>query len=299
MNLSYTLDWKGAASIETAGPALVVGDSFGFTEGPVWLGKKETWLFSDITKSTMWSWQPQDLPSPWRQPSNKANGNTLDPEGRVVTCEHATSRVVRQESDGTISVLAESFNGRRLNSPNDAVCASDGTILFSDPRYGLGADFGVEREQELDFQGVYLLRDGNLRLIDRDFSEPNGLCLSPDERTLYVNDSERGLIKRYRIGDDWSIGDAEQFATPPSDEKGVPDGMKCDRHGNVWCTGSGGIWIFDPDGGAIGQLRTPEIPVNFAFGGNKGNELLIAAGSTVLWQNMADSLAIPLEGQIQ
>lgn len=289
---TQVLGWEGPASVGLDGPARVLTGNCGFTEGPVWRPSHDDWVFSDIPRSTMWRWSPTDGLSVFRSPSHKANGNALDLQGAVVTCEHATSRVVRESADG-LDVVAQTFEGKRLNSPNDVVVASDGSMLFTDPRYGLTVDFGEERDQELGFQGVYLVEDGVIRLLDDRYEEPNGLCLSPDESVLYVNDTVRGSITRYAVGPGWDLGPRENFAAPESGPDGVPDGMKCDRHGNVWCTGAGGLWVFDPDGRTIGRLRLPHLAANFAFGAPDGDEMLITAGATVYLQRLTAPLARP------
>ncbi|MER3390845.1 MAG: SMP-30/gluconolactonase/LRE family protein [Microcella sp.] len=289
--VSVTTKWSRGGPAKVAGEPIVIGEQFGFTEGPVWRADRSHWVFSDIFGSTLWVWAPGGEPAPHRTPSNKANGNALDGEGRLISCEHATSRVVR-ERDGDTEVIASSFEGRRLNSPNDVIVASSGVIMFTDPTYGLTPDFGVERPQELDFQGVFVLTGSALELLDGDYSAPNGLCLSPDERTLYVNDSARGIIYRYAITAD-GFGTREQFATPPDTETAVLDGMKCDQHGNVWVTGAGGLWVYAPDGTELGTLEFdgPDI-ANFAFGGADGDTLMLTARHTVVVVPLTDRLAL-------
>lgn len=273
----------------------LVAEQLGFTEGPVWRPAQSDLIFSDIPGNAAWRWSPADGLSVVRRPSNKANGNALDQQGNLVTCEHVTSRVVR-ERGGTFEVVAQSYQGRRLNSPNDVIVAGDGAILFSDPTYGLTPDIGLEREQELDWQGVYLAESDALRLLADDFDQPNGLCLSPDETLLYVNDSERQHIRKFSVGDGWKVRDEGLFAELRADAPGVPDGMKCDEQGNVWCTGPGGIWVFNPGGDVLLKIRTPEECANFAFGGQSKKSLFLTTSTSVwAWPSVLDQHQLAAE----
>ena len=171
-----------------------IAENFQFLEGPVWVSARNELLFSDIPASTIYRWIPSTTRyHVFRQPSQQANGNTVDPQGRLVSCEHATRRVTRTEHDGTVVPIATHFEGKRLNSPNDVVCARDGSIYFSDPPYAVKPE-----ERELDFQGVFRLQGDKLTCVARDFIKPNGLCFSPDESILYIADTEAGHI---RVGD--------------------------------------------------------------------------------------------------
>jgi gluconolactonase len=189
-----------------------------------------------------------------------------------VHCEHVTSSLVRIEADGSRTVLASHFEGKELNSPNDVVVRSDGTIYFSDPPYGRWPGFGLEREQELDFCGVYrLATDGTLTAEVRDFNKPNGLCFSRDESLLYVNDTEGLTIRRFQVAADGALSGGEVIFTMPGPveySRGVPDGMKLDAEGNLWCTGPGGVWVVSADGEHLGTLNSEEVVGNLAWGGD-------------------------------
>jgi gluconolactonase len=255
---------------------------FQFTEGPVWIAADNSLIFSDIIGNTMYRWSRAAGVSVFRQPSNMANGNTLDRDGRLLTCEHATSRLTRTNRSGTIEVLAAHYNGAELNSPNDVIVRSDGSIWFTDPLAGRTATYGVERPPAQPNPGVYRLdpANGSVQLLIDDFVLPNGLCFSPDEQRLFVNDTRRGHIRAFAIGADGALADGVVWATLQGDDPGVPDGMKVDRSGNVWCTGPGGLHVFAPDAAWLGVIRLPERAANFAWG-EDGHTLFITAGTTV------------------
>lgn len=259
-----------------------LGTGCEFTEGPVWNAEGEFLLFSDIPANQMKKWTAAEGITNFRVPSGKSNGLTYDKQGRLVTAEHANRRVSRTEPDGTVLTIASHYDGKRLNSPNDVVVKSDGSIYFSDPPYGLTADYGVEGEQDLDFQGVYRLSpDGqNLTLLVDDFDRPNGLCFSPDESILYIDDTERMHIRAFDVQPDGTIANGRVFAEEEGDD-GVPDGMKIDVHGNVYLTGPGGIWIFDTSGEHLGIIQTPERAANLGWGGDNWSTLFITASTSV------------------
>jgi gluconolactonase len=258
-----------------------VATGFGFTEGPAWRDEGGSLVFSDIPGDTLHRFDPTGAVSVYRRPSRKGNGNTFDAEGRLLTCQHAASRLVREEGDELV-VLADSFEGRELNSPNDVVVAVDGSVYFTDPIYGRRDYFGVPRQAELEFRGLYrVTADGELELLARDFGQPNGLCFSPDGTVLYVNDTERRHIRVYALGADGSLSGGEVFAELTGDEPGVPDGMKVDAGGNVWCSGPGGIHVFDTATRLIGVLRVPEPVGNFAWGGATRHDLYICATTSL------------------
>jgi len=266
-----------------AGSLDKIADGFIFTEGPVW-HPDGFLLFSDMPGDVRRRWAPSEGVTVLRQPANKCNGMAYDEQGRLLVCEHSTSRLVREERDGSLEVLADSFEGSELNSPNDVVVALDGDIFFTDPTYGRTPDFGLEREPELDFRGLYRLSRGGLSLLDTDFTQPNGLCFSPDESTLYVNDTERGVIVSYPRLADGSLGDRKVFADDIGDidfEVGVVDGMKCDSEGNVLVTGPNGIWIFEASGELLGVIEVPEVAGNLNWGGPEWSTLYITASSSV------------------
>ena len=207
---------------------------------------------------------------------------TYDKQGRLIAWEHANRRVSRTEADGTVVTIASHYEGKRLNSPNDIVVKSDGSIYFTDPPYGLTADFGVEGESELGFQGVYRLSADSqeLALLIDDFDRPNGLCFSPDESILYINDTNRMHIRAFDVQSNGTIANGRVFAEEEGDE-GKPDGMKVDAHGNVYVTGPGGIWIFDSAGEHLGIINVPERTANLAWGGDDWRTLFITASTSI------------------
>ncbi|MEO0836773.1 MAG: SMP-30/gluconolactonase/LRE family protein [Cyanobacteria bacterium J06642_3] len=252
-----------------------VAEGFEFTEGPIW-HPDGFLLFSDIPANTIYKWQPQQKPEIFRQPSGNANGNTLDKSGRLVTGEHGNRRVSRTEANGEVITLASQYQGKQLNSPNDLVVKSDGSIYFTDPPYGIKPE-----QEELGFYGVYRLeQDGTLTLLVDDFVRPNGITLSPDETKLYVNDSQEGHIRVFDVQSDGTLANGKLFAElkPPS-EAGAADGMKIDIKGNVYSTGPGGVWVFSPKGELLGIIETPEPPANIAWGDSDHKTLYITANT--------------------
>lgn len=246
---------------------------FQFTEGPVWADGGL--LFSDIPADTIYRWQDRDGVRVFRRPSHNSNGLTLDAQGRLVCCEHGSRSVTRTEKDGTVKTLASRYAGRPLNSPNDAAFFRDGTLYFTDPPYGIRPE-----QQEQKVQGIYRLwpETGRLELLLSDFDRPNGIAFSPDHRTLYVSDSSsRSHIRSFRVTASGRLLDGKVFATLRDTREGIPDGLKVDRRGNVWSTGPGGIWVFDPDGTHLGTILTPEVPANCAWGGSDGRDLFVTA----------------------
>ncbi len=261
-----------------------VATAFIFTEGPVW-NPDGYLLFSDMPGDIRRRWSPAQGTTVEANPANKCNGMAYDQLGRLLVCEHSTSRLVRETEDGEVEVLASSYQGAELNSPNDVIVAFNGDIYFTDPTYGRTADFGVEREPELGFQGLYRFSPtGDLQLMDDDFTQPNGLCLSPDESTLYVNDTERAMIVSYPMQADGSLGPRSMFTDGVGNvdyEVGVVDGMKCDSEGNVLVTGPNGIWVFDASGTRLGVIEVPEVVGNLNWGGPVWTTLYIAASTSI------------------
>lgn len=260
-----------------------VGTGYLFTEGPLWHPDAKFLLFTDIAGDRILRWGPPGGVTTFRKPSNMANGLTYDTLGRLLACEHATSRVTRTEADGTISVLARDYEGKALNSPNDIVVKSDGAIYFTDPPYGRDEFFGVPRPQELGFQGVYRIDPGGktLRVLVDDFDRPNGLCLSLDERRLYVNDTSRQHIRVFDLEPDGSVIRGRVWAETVGEGAGAPDGMKIDSDGNLYCCGPGGIHVFDPDAVCLGVIRVPEYTANFTWGDDDLRSLFIAASTSI------------------
>lgn len=254
-----------------------LADGFQFTEGPVWLPQGFL-LFSDIPASRHIRWSPDGGCSVFREGTNNSNGLTLDRENRLIACEHTGRRVARYDSlDAPVEKavsMAERWFSKRLNSPNDVVTRSDGAIFFTDPPYGIKD----ASQRDIEFQGVFALRsDRVIRLLAADFNRPNGIALSPDEQTLYVNYTAERHIRAFRLYDDCTVSDDRLFCEMQSEDKGGPDGMKVDQEGNVYSTGPGGLWIFDPIGRYLGRVVLPEQPANCAFGGEDGRWLFMTA----------------------
>lgn len=255
-----------------------VGTGFGFLEGPIWHPRGQHLTFSDIPGNRLHRYSRTGGFSVYREPSNMANGNTYDGEGRMLSCEHATSRVVR-ETDGTLEVLASHFQGQELNSPNDIVVSADGAIYFTDPTYGRQARHGVERPLQLGFQGVYRIDvDGTLTLLAGDFEQPNGLCLSLDGTELFVADTARRHVRRFEFAGDGLTG-GEVFCESPA-----PDGLKIDVQGNLYSGGPEGVYVYHHAGGALlGIVCTPEFCANFVWGDEDLRSLYLTA-STCLYR---------------
>jgi len=261
-----------------------VATGFGFTEGPVWDRAGGRLIFSDMQHDHMRAFTSGAGVTTFRKPSNKGNGNAFDREGRLLTCEHATSRLVREERDGSLFVLASHYKDKELNSPNDLTIKSDGSIYFSDPTFGrIREDVGVPRPLTLDFRGVYRVSpDGSgLRLLADDFEQPNGLCFSPDESRLFINDTPRLHIRVFDVKTDGSISGGKVWAETTGEGEGRPDGMKLDSAGYLYCTGPGGVHVFDPAGVCLGVILTPERPTNFAWGDTDRRSLFITAQTSL------------------
>jgi len=259
--------------IESSAPEKVA-DGFKFVEGPVWR-PDGCLIFSDIPANRQYKWILPDVYAVFREPSDNSNGLTLDLEGNLLCCEHGARRVTRI-AGGAVETVAEFYEGKRLNSPNDIVVRGDGMIFFTDPPYGV-----KEEDRELDFQGVYTLAPGSSdpKLIAKDFNRPNGLALSPDESVLYIDDTNELVIRAFDVAADGALSGDRVFAELKDDKPGVPDGMKVDREGNVYCTGSGGVWLFQPDGEFAGRIDMPEVTANVAFGGDDAKTLFMTASA--------------------
>ncbi|HEX6141375.1 MAG TPA: SMP-30/gluconolactonase/LRE family protein [Geminicoccaceae bacterium] len=262
-----------------------------WSEGPVWFGDGRFLLWSDIPNDRILKWEEETGEvCVYRKPSGYGNGNTRDRQGRLVTCEHGGRRVTRTEPDGSLTVLMDAFEGRRLNSPNDVVVKSDGSIWFTDPPFGLLGDYeGHRAEPELG-QAIYRIdgESGAATVVADDVLGPNGLCFSPDERILYVVES-RGVPHRkilaYDVAPDGRSITGKRVLIDA--EGGTPDGMRCDVDGNLWCGwGMGtealdGVLVFAPDGTKIGRIALPERCANVCFGGLKRNRLFMAASQSL------------------
>ena len=266
-----------------------LASGFRWAEGPVWFGDGRYLLWSDIPNNRIMRWDEEtSATSVFRKPSDHANGNTRDRQGRLVTCEHQGRRVTRTEYDGTITVILDRFNGKRLNSPNDVVVKSDGSIWFTDPPFGILGDYeGDKAEPELP-TNVYRVdpRAGTATVVTSDINGPNGLCFSPDESKLYIVES-RSRPRQIRVFD--VVRDGTRLANgrifiSPGD--GTPDGFRCDVEGNLWCgwgmtPGLNGVAVFAPDGTMIGHIALPERCANLCFGGRKRNRLFMAASQSI------------------
>ncbi len=255
-----------------------------WAEGPVWFNDAQQLIWSDIPNQRMMRWVPDGGVSVFRAPSNFANGSTRDRQGRLISCEHGTRHVTRTEVDGSITVLAESYEGRRLNSPNDIIVRSDGTIWFTDPTYGILSDYeGYQAEPEQATRNVYRLdpTTGGLTVIVDDFLQPNGLAFSPDETRLYVADSGASHdesaarhIRVFEVGDSGKLTNGRVFCEI---DNGIPDGIRVDVSGNVWSSAADGVHCFAPDGTLIGKIKVPQTVANLTFGGVRRNRLFITA----------------------
>jgi gluconolactonase len=266
---------------------------FRFTEGPVYEAATDTLVFSDIPADTLYRYSVVTRTvEKFRQPSGQANGNTRDRRGRLVTCEHENRRVSRTEADGTVVTLADTFENRRLNSPNDVVVKSDGSLYFTDPPYGL-PDQKVGKEQE--HNGVYRIApDSSLTLLVADFARPNGLAFSPSEDTLYIDDSQEQHIRAFDVAADGTLTNGRLFANMKApDKKGNADGMKVDNEGRVFCTGAGGVWVFGPDGAHLGTIEIPEGPANVCFGDGDGKTLYITAHTSLYRLRLRNAGPVP------
>lgn len=246
----------------------VLGDGFQFTEGPIWHPVEKHLTFSDIPENRMHRWSESTGVTVYREPSNLANGNTYDKQGRILSCEHGTSRVVREEADGSLNVLASHWDGKELNSPNDIVVRSNGDIFFTDPTFGRGDGTGVARPLELDFTGVYKIdgESSELSLLRQDFTQPNGLAFTQDEQFLYVADTPEMHIRKFAVAADGSLSGGEVFTQSTGQGAGAPDGLKVDSEDNVYCCGPGGVHIYAPDGTCLGVIQTPAFCANFTWG---------------------------------
>jgi len=259
-----------------------IATGFTFTEGPIWMSDGSL-HFSDMPGDKRRRWHPTEGVTVLRDPSNKCNGMTLDNDGNLIVCQHVTSSVVREKPDGTRETLATHWGDKELNSPNDVIVASDGSIIFTDPTYGRMPGFGLEREQELDFQGVYRLPagGGELELLVDDFAQPNGLCFSLDESRLFVNDTERQHIRVFNVKGNGDLGGGAIWAVTEGEGPGAPDGMKIDSRGNLYCCGPGGVHVFDSSGHRMGIIRVPEVAANFTFGDDDLRSLFVTASTSL------------------
>lgn len=274
-----------------------VANGYTWTEGPVWISNGGYLLFADIPGNAIWKFVPGKGASLFLRPSGWAektpfggkepgsNGMTLDSKGRLTVAGHANRNVWRMETmdpKGPITILADRYEGKRFNSPNDLVYRSDGSLYFTDPPYGLASQLDNDPKKELKVNGVYRLANGKLQLLVSDLTRPNGLAFTPDEKFLYVDcsDPKKKIWMKYPVNADGTLAKGVLFADSTSDPReGAPDGMKVDHAGNVFSTGPGGIWIFSSTGKHIGTIDMPERTANLAWGGADGRMLYITAST--------------------
>jgi len=263
---------------------------FTFTEGPVWHPAEQVLYFSDMPGDVRRKVTLDGQVTEVRRPSFKCNGMVLEASLDLLVCEHVTSSLVRERRDGVRETLAYHYEGKYLNSPNDVTVRSDGTIYFSDPWYGRFPGFGIERERELGWQGVFRIPPGGSQdelelVVPKDeFDMPNGLCFSPDESLLYINDTPRAHIKVFDVAADGSLSNGRMFFEGIGSgviEEGIPDGMKCDERGNIWVTGPKGVWVISPEGEHLGTVLVPENVGNHAWGGPDWHTLFIPSSTSV------------------
>lgn len=288
-----SLDPKLASVVATSARLDKIAGGFAFTEGPVWMPKGYL-LFSDIPNNTIRKWASDTVSlflghSGYGGTDAKvgayigSNGLTLDREGRLTICETGNRRVTRLEPDGVRTVLADRYLGKRLNSPNDLVYKSDGALYFTDPPHGLPKE-DQDPKKELAFNGIYRLKGKELQLLSSDLTRPNGIAFSPDEKILYVANSDihRKVWMRFDVRLDGTLEHERVFYDATAETAdGPPDGMKVDERGNLYCTGPGGVWIFAPDGKHLGTIVLPETPANVGWGGADGKTLFITARTSV------------------
>jgi gluconolactonase len=282
--------------IDPAAELRQIGSGYEFTEGPVWVPDRSCLLFSDIPGDTRWRWTEEGGMEVDLRPTFKGNGMCLDNDGHLLVCEQVSSCLVRFRTTGERELVAFHYRGTYLNSPNDVVTrGSDGSIYFTDPDYGRWNDWiGCERSKDasatvagLGFRGLFRVppEGGELELVvdEGEFDEPNGLCFSPDESLLYVNDSSARNVKVFEVAADGSLGSgriiAEGVGTGVPREGNV-DGMECDELGNVWVTGPGGVWVLTPEGEHLGTVATPEVCGSLCWGGSDMHSLFLMTSTT-------------------
>jgi len=253
-----------------------------WTEGPAYFPAGRYLTFSDIPNDRMLRWdETTGAVGVFREPANYTNGHTVDRAGRLVSCEQGTRRITRTEHDGSITVLADRYDGKRFNSPNDIVEHSDGSLWFTDPSYGIDSDYeGFRAPHEIGGCHVYRLdpSTGDVRVVADDFDRPNGLAFTLDERGLYIVDTRRRHLRRFAVGADGTLSGGDVFANC---DAGGFDGIRLDDTGRVWAAAHDGLHCFDPDGTLLGKLHIPEVVANFTFGGRKRNDLFICASSSL------------------
>jgi gluconolactonase len=257
-----------------------------WAEGPAWNGVGRYLVWSDIPNNRQLRWIEEDnRVTEFRNPSGNSNGNTFDFQGRQISCEHGNRRVVRYEYDGTLTVIADRYEGQPLNSPNDAVVHPDGSIWFTDPPYGIRGNYEGNRAEQLHPLSVYRVdTNGQINRVTDDIDAPNGLCFSPDYSTLYVANTGAGRDIKAWVVDGSRLRNGRVFAElvdPTNDSRTSADGIRCDQDGNVWAGARPGVQIIAPDGDTIGVIRLPEVCANVCFGGTKRNRLFMTASQSL------------------
>ncbi len=274
LTLITTFTVSGQQMIKENAEPEKITEGYQFTEGPVWHDSGYL-LFSDIPANTIFKWTPGSEAEVYMKPSGHSNGLTFNREGLLVMAQH-DGALAKRVSEYSFEVVVDSYKGKRLNSPNDLVVKSDGSIYFTDPSFGVS-----EEDKELDIQGVYRYsKSQGLQLLVSDFDMPNGIAFSPDEEKLYVNDSRHNHIRVFEVKRDGTVKNGKLFAKMESEGEGGADGMKVDTKGNVYSTGPGGLWIFSPEGKLIQQVKTPRI-TNLAWGGKNRKTLFMTAPDAV------------------
>ncbi|MEM9063114.1 MAG: isochorismatase family protein [Pseudomonadota bacterium] len=272
--------------VDLNAPVEQLGSGFTFTEGPIWHPIEKHLLFSDMPADVRRRWSPDTGVEEVMRPSHKGNGMTYDADLNLLVCEHSTSSVTRFRPDGTREVLASHFEGKELNSPNDLCVGRDGSIYFTDPTYGRMPGFGIERPLQQNFRGVYRIPPNHVPgdepqlVTDRYmFTQPNGLCFSPCERWMWVNDTDQANIRKFDVAADGRLVNGRVFASGIKEEgrAGVPDGMKADKDGNVYVTAPGGVWVYDFHGLLLGEIHVPEMVANLHWGGDDWSDLFFCA----------------------
>jgi gluconolactonase len=287
MSFYEAYDPRFSSFVQFNAPLKKLAEGFDWCEGPVWFGDAGCLLFSDIPNNRILRWTPAEpggTLSVYRQPSNYTNGHTRDREGRLVSCEHGMRRVTRTELDGSITVIADGYMGKRLNSPNDVVVKSDGSIWFTDPHYGIKTNYeGFKADEELPRNVYRVDPDGTIEAVLTDFMCPNGLCFSPDESRLYVADTGRMFTsdaQHIRVFD-MSSGRPKGGEVFHVISPGCADGIRCDTDGNVWSSAGDGVHAIAPDGTLLGKILVPEIVSNICFGGRAKHRLFITATTSL------------------
>jgi gluconolactonase len=276
--------------VEEGSEVQKLATGFTFTEGPIWHPTEHHLLFSDMPGDVRRRYAPGEGVVEVLRPARKCNGMTYDADLNLLVCEHVSSSLVRERPDGVRELLAYHYGGAYLNSPNDVITRSDGTIYFSDPWYGRMPGFGIERARELGWQGVFRIPPGGgqdeleLLVPEDEFDMPNGLCFSPDESLLYINDTPRAHIKVFDVNADGTVSNGRMFFEGIGSgviEEGIPDGMKCDEGGNIWVTGPAGVWVISPEGEHLGTIEVPENVGNMSWGGEDWHTLFIPSSTSL------------------